>query len=653
MNFFEHQEKARSKTTRLMILFFIAVALIVVALYFVVRILGWYLLQGQAESGMVQPLTWWDPLWFAAVAAGVVLFVGVASLYKVVSLRGGGGASVAVMLGAVQVDPAKVDFKTKRFLNVVEEMAIASGMPMPDVFVMESEPGINAFTAGYTPDNAVVCVTRGALDTLTRDELQGVVAHEFSHIFNGDMRLNIKLMGVLFGILAIGIIGQIMARTSFYSGGSSSRSRRSGGNAAMAIMLAGLAIIVIGYIGTFLGRLIQTAVSRQREFLADSSAVQFTRNPHGIGGALKKIGGYASGSQILAPNASQAGHFFFGQGSRLKMFTGLLATHPNLGERIRRIDPDFGGDFGEVGKLRDDAASGAAMGFAGGGPVAGGPIAVDADSVPDRVGRLSDEDVDAGRRLLESIPEPLYNMVRETDGAVTLVYGLLMDENAKERSKQLGLLKSEMDTPEMKKVLDAFELCRTLDPRVRLPLLDLSMPALRKLPAERLTAFVRMLQDLAAADGKITLFEFTMQWLVNHRLFTSRKTRGKIVFVSFGPLVKDADTLLGAIARQGNPDDPQAAQQAFDQGVSGIGDLERKKPSFNFDAPTSFGDVARALDRFALASYPVKKNLIDAAACCAFADKTVTPEEGEILRVLSTALDCPMPPFVTVIGIFQ
>ncbi len=241
--------------------------------------------------------------------------------------------------------PDSTDPDERRLLNVVEEMAIASGLPVPPVYLLENEPGINAFAAGHTPGDAVIAVTSGTLRRLSRDELQGVIGHEFSHILNGDMRLNIRLMGVLFGILVIGIVGWIIFRSSF---GSPTRcpdddDDRKGFN---PIPLIGLALYVIGYVGVFFGNLIKAAVSRQREFLADASAVQFTRNPDGLAGALKKIGALAEGSQIQDPHAEEASHLFFGKAvGGLDHFFGLLASHPPLVERIRRIDPSFTGDF--------------------------------------------------------------------------------------------------------------------------------------------------------------------------------------------------------------------------------------------------------------------------------------------------------------------
>ncbi len=187
---------------------------------------------------------------------------------------------MARSLGGTRIGRDTTDFKRKRLHNVVEEMSIASGVPMPEVYVLEQERSINALAAGHTPANAAVVVTQGALDTLSRDELQSVVAHEFSHVLNGDMRPNVQLMGWLFGLLVVALIGRTLLRCA-------PRGRRG----ALAVMVAALAVMILGYAGLFFARLLQAAVARQRERLADASSVQFTRNPGGLRGALLKVAG--------------------------------------------------------------------------------------------------------------------------------------------------------------------------------------------------------------------------------------------------------------------------------------------------------------------------------------------------------------------------
>ena len=239
---------------------------------------------------------------------------------------------VARELGGTPVATDVRDPLRRRYRNIVEEMAIASGVPVPEIYVLEAENGINAFAAGYAPGDAAIAVTRGALETLDRDELQGVVAHEFSHILNGDMRLNIRLMGVLFGIMVLGLIGRLIVRGGYHTSIVSSRRDRG----TPVVLIVGLGLVILGGIGVFFARLIKAGVSRQREYLADASAVQFTRQSEGIANALKKIGGYADGSSITAADPEEVSHMLFGSGSRL---AGLFATHPPLTKRIQALDP--------------------------------------------------------------------------------------------------------------------------------------------------------------------------------------------------------------------------------------------------------------------------------------------------------------------------
>ncbi|RMH57559.1 MAG: hypothetical protein D6679_06370, partial [Candidatus Hydrogenedentota bacterium] len=326
INFFEHQERARKKTGQLVLLFLLAVLAIIAAVY-----ASFYAIVSlSGKKGPILDPT--DPFLFLVITGGTLGVIALGTAYKIVQLREGGSA-IAQALGGRKIPRTTTNLDERKILNVVEEMAIASGCRVPEVYLLE-ESSINAFAAGFHPNEAVIGITRGAIERLSRDELQGVIAHEFSHIFNGDMKLNIQLIGVIHGIIVINLIGYWLLRSLRFSG--RSRSREKGGGGLLAILLFGLALFLIGLIGAFFGRLIQAAVSRQREFLADASAVQFTRNPRGIGGALKKIARLTAGSLIQHPNAGQAAHLFFGQGVAFS-FGGLLATHPPIEERIQRV----------------------------------------------------------------------------------------------------------------------------------------------------------------------------------------------------------------------------------------------------------------------------------------------------------------------------
>jgi Zn-dependent protease with chaperone function len=339
MNFFEAQDKARRNTHWMILLFMLAVAGLVILTNLLLLAIIAYVKTGYLVFSLSELQSYIEPEVVIAVTVGVCLLIFGGSFYKTMSLSKGGPA-IAEMLGGRLVPQSSNDLQQRQLLNVVEEMSIAAGMPIPKVYLLE-ESSINAFAAGQSPANAVIGVTRGALEQLSRDELQGVIAHEFSHIFNGDMRLNMRLIGVLHGILLVGLIGYFILRSLRYAG--RSRSRKGGGG-ILVIFALGVGLMVIGYAGTFFGQWIKAVVSRQREYLADSSAVQFTRNKDTIAGALKKIGGSGSGSVIESPTAPQYSHAYFANGLS-GFWRSFFATHPPLEKRIKAIDPRWDGKF--------------------------------------------------------------------------------------------------------------------------------------------------------------------------------------------------------------------------------------------------------------------------------------------------------------------
>src|SRR3954470_11994807 len=359
-DFFQRQSDARRNTKWLVVMFALAVIGIVGTTMFATALAttvaqGQRTFQGRRLDRRSFP---WQPTVMSGVAALGLIAGG--SLFKIAQLSGG-GTVVAERLGGRRVYPNSTDSTERRLLNVVEEMALASGVPVPAVFLLSEEMGINAFAAGHTPSDCVIGVTRGCAQQLTRDQLQGVVAHEFSHILNGDMRLDLRLMGVLYGILLMGLTGRELLRWGAFSGGRSSDSRRD--NSGLYLLAIGLTFMVVGFLGMLFGNLIKAAVSRQREFLADASAVQFTRNPEGIAGALKRIGAAVFGSKLISPRAAEASHMYFAEG-----VASLFATHPPLDVRIRAIDPDWDGKYPPA--LPTDAVVGVesegAEGFIGG-----------------------------------------------------------------------------------------------------------------------------------------------------------------------------------------------------------------------------------------------------------------------------------------------
>ncbi len=653
MDFFEAQDRARRRTTRLVVLFSLAVLGTILALYGAALLAGFQ--AGARLDGFPAGFTgtglsrYWQPALFGWITAGTLAVVGLGSLFKWNQFRAGGRA-VAASVGARHVDPRTTDPAERRLLNVVEEMALASGSPVPAVFVLDDEPAINAFAAGLSPHDAVVAVTRGTLEKLTRDELQGVVGHEFSHILNGDMRLNVRLSAILFGILVIGLIGRTILRGVGRTRVTSSRDRKSGG-AVVAILAAGLALMIIGYVGYFFGRLIQAAVSRQREFLADASAVQFTRNPQGITGALKKIGGYALGSTIQSDRGAAIGHFFFAQGFR-SFFGGLWATHPPLAERIRAIDASFDGamfapppvvdvsreSFESAGLSRAAPATPARL---SGPPPPLAPAA--ATAAVAQVGTLSPAQIANAQLLLESVPPALRAAARSPAQAPALVCGLLLSADAATRTRQHDLVAARASPALADELARLAPALATVGAEHRLPLLHLALPVLRTLPPEALAALLDTLDELVHADSRVSAFEFALQKVLAHALALGRSPAATAVqFQSFHAVADDLSVMLSVLARASTAD-PGSAVPAFAAGARQLPLVADRLQFLDANAAT-FERLDAALDRLGAASGPIRQRALIAAAHTIGADGRILIAEAELLRAVASALDCPLPP---------
>lgn len=635
MDFFEHQDVARKKTSLLIFYYVLAVILIAAAVYlaFAATFIG-----VKAKTGAeFSPDQLWNLELFGWVVGGTLLIVLVGSTYKISQLSAGGEA-VAQMLGGRPINPNTRDADERKVLNVVEEMAIASGTPVPPVFMLEHEDGINAFAAGFSPSDAVIGVTRGCVRQLSRDELQGVIAHEFSHVLNGDMRLNIRLIGVLNGILIIGLIGYWVFRTSLYS--RSSRSSNEKGN-KLPIVLLGLIVMIIGYVGVFFGKLIKSAVSRQREYLADASAVQFTRNPAGISGALKRIAGYNTGSRLRTPKAEEASHMFFSNGLA-SSFMNLMATHPPLDERIRRLDPYFDMELGEAkGVGAAGVAAAGAAGFAGGAPQ---QFTAVPDEVVSSVGNPMPEHLSYASDLLSALPDELRAAAYEPFGARAVMYGLLLNAETDARKIQLEHLQQHADPAVYNETIRLAAMIHEIGRQAYLPLTDLAIATLKKLSPAQYGAFCRNIDHLVKADKQIDLFEFTLQrMIIRHLDPTFTKTKPPAVkYHDLAPISSECAALLSCLAYWGAEGDADA-RSAFENGARalGLGSL----PMDALDA-CGLGTVDGALSALAAAVPGVKKMILKGCVACVASDGKVTIEEAELLRAVADSLDCPIPPFI-------
>ncbi|HEX2677566.1 MAG TPA: M48 family metallopeptidase, partial [Polyangiales bacterium] len=617
--FFEHQDRARRNTRWLIVLMILAVVAMGGSIYALFLVLERYLGTRQLARGL-PAVHFAGPQLFLLCLLGTAVIVVIASGSRVLSLRGG-GASVAEMLGGRLISGSPKDSLEKRLLNVVEEMAIASGVPVPQVFVLDGEQGINAFAAGYSPDDAAIACTRGCLEKLTREQLQGVIAHEFSHVLNGDMRLNIRLMGVVFGIVCIGLAGRFLmrvaGRSSMSYGSYSSSSRRgrdNGGGATIAIFLFGLGVFLVGLVGELFGKLIKAAVSRQREFLADASAVQFTRNPHGIAGALQTIGGFSHGASMATPNAEEASHFFFGDIHKRLVSHSVFATHPPLAERIKRIDPSFQGEFPDVpdgivepedpgaGPIKHQlagfawpavqtpgapAASGAPnSGMLGGAAAApgtsgapsaaslypaadgGGPVSSRPQAVVTLVGVPGAPAIDEGRRLLGALPWKLRQAAQSPFSACAIVYALLLADDAQVRAVQRKKLDDVVGAELHQETLRMLHEVQTLARKDRLPLVTLLAPALRQLSRDQRATFTRMVQALIDADQAVSIFEYVVGETLRQRMEDSDAAqRSRVRHRTLPAVQKELQVLLSLLAHAGDFDGSKAGI-AFQAGAA-------------------------------------------------------------------------------------
>jgi len=627
MDFFANQDRARRQTGLMLVLFAAAVAAIIAALY---KALGFLLLFKGRPRGF-------DPQLLETVAAGALLLIGLGSLYRIRQLRQGGGAAVAELLGGRPVAADTVDGHEQRLLNVVEEMAIAAGVPIPAVYVVEEE-GINAFAAGYTPADAVLTVTRGCLGKLTRDELQGVIAHEFSHVLNGDMRLNIRLMGLVHGILLIALIGANVLRFSFGESSVGSRTRRGGG----PFILVAVALMVIGYIGVFFANLIKAAVSRSREFLADAAAVQFTRNPSGIAGALKKIGGLSAGSELGNQHAPEMSHFYFAKGIGDTIFS-IFATHPPLEERVRRLEPGFRGTFPEIpgdflSPLDEEVpvvAAGFARGASGAEFTAGDVVA--------QVGTMTADGINYAGALLKALPPELLQAARTGDGARAILLGLLFDGSPEIRAMQRQLLGLERDATPPAAIERLLPQLDSLDPRLRLPLADLAVASLRSLDATSTRRFMDEVEALVSAGGKITLLDLMLATMIGRRLqsLLGPPDRGGVRRGGNGSLL-EACTVIFSVFARASSDKQGVIHRTYEQGAREF--FGERRRAILGAAACGTENVRQALERVGQAPPQVKKRLLGALARMAAADAAITVEEAELLRTVADGLGCPVPP---------
>lgn len=640
-DFFAHQDLARKHTRRFVLLYIAAVLLICLVLAVIAFGAMWFSYDPEQPGQLAGSLT------VAAVAALIAGFViGGGSLYRVMELRGGGSV-VAAALGGRLIDPSSRDPDERRVLNVVEEMAIASGVPVPPVYIMRNEKGINAFAAGYKSGDAVIGVTQGCVEGLSREELQGVMAHEFSHILNGDMRLNIRMIGLLNGIVLLSLMGHILMHAA-----PRAAHGRNGWQAALVLFVMALVLVTVGSIGALSARIIQAAVSRQREFLADASAVQFTRNPAGIGNALRRIGGVPRRASVRHPRAQEAGHMFFGEALRSRAaFGSALASHPPLPVRIKRVMPDWDGTMlpplkpvekvertPEEEKARREKLLGRVT-----------------EELPEGVGELlpllalsgmmTERHIEHAQNLIASIPEILREAARDTSSGRAVVYALLLDrEDEALRREQIELLRQHAD-PAIARVTERIgAIAVGLKREQRLPLLDMALGSLAHLSDQQHATFRRNVDVLIKMDRSIDLFEWmTMNTLGRHLDARFGLAKPAVVqYYNLKRLGREVSVVLSMLAHTGAKDEYGAGEAVLlgESAVQGIGVQLLPSDEANLRA------MDTALKTLNQCAPRVKKQLLQACALVVGADHEITTNEAELLRAVADALDVPTPPLL-------
>ncbi len=626
MDFYTQQNKARRFTAVLLFYFIIAVALIMLLVNVVVYYFFIFL-----EFYPYTPEDWLSQGVVYYISFGTLALILSGSLYRWYKLKSGGSA-VASMMGAEPLKLNTSDLKERQLINVIEEMSIASGVPLPDLYVMRHEPGINAFVAGYQPTEAVMVVTQGAIDQLSREEMQGVAAHEFSHILNGDMRINIKLISIIAGIVMISVAGRIMMRGSSRSG-----SGRGGG----AIVLLGLALLLLGYLGVFFGRLIKAAVSRQREYLADAAAVQFTRNPKGIASALNTIRLSSHQSRLRHEHAEDMSHMCFSWALPQK-FTSWMATHPPLLDRIKRVDPSYVGLI-KAKEIAESPQYQATTSGETGIPVQGfsHPAHVSAADVAEAPGQITQAHYAYAEMIHHSLGESLLASIHSAVQAPLVAFALVlvkMDDESAIRSFEKQLDKAHVT--ELQTIIG--EIVRLGDD-ARIPIVDLLVPVLKSLTDAERKAFLKRLAECIRLDKRYTFHEFVLYTLFEKHLLLASGRDVRVKYHSYKQ-VSDEIRLLLSLMVHASADTSNDSQQVFDSAIRGFAVNSTELLPVK---QIKVSDIRRALTKLSQLSPMLKKNIIQACADIALTDNTLKVMETELIRVIAEYLDCPVPPLVT------
>jgi Zn-dependent protease with chaperone function len=634
MDFFEAQDRARRQTKWLLLYFATALLGIVLAMHLLTVVIVKILVERSSAISFYEGEIF---LPVAVLTSGLIIC---ASFFKSMQLHAGGSV-IAADLGGRLVDPGTTDHHERILLNVTEEMAIASGTPVPQVYILDEELGINSFSAGSEASNAVIGVTRGCVDRLTRAELQGVVAREFSHILNGDMRLNMRLVGLVFGILILMIAGRTILYSLRHLRGS--RNSKGGGGFILAVFLLGGGLFLIGGIGVFFARMIQARVSRQRVILADAAAIQFTRQPDGLAGALKKIGGLGlrEGSSLQSPRAMEASHMFLAESSNLTLGR---STHPPLGRRIQKMEPHWNGEYVKSALSEIKVTKRAAKVT----PTRKAEFTEQMVAVA-AMSHLAGSDrwrMDVGQRIRNGIPERFVQASQNRDEAQALIFAMLLADEHKIRSAQVDGLRTGVGSAAATIALEWYEGLGALHSADKIALIDLGIPTLRRMSKPEYERFVDLTRWLVASDQKTELFEFMLQHAIARHLASHFEKRGfpPIRNGRMSDLSTEANVLLSAVARVGREGDAVIA--AFQAAAEQWGSSERWTPRLLEADDCAAERLEVALKGFEASAPLLKKEILRLCGLAAAQDGILTSEEAELLRTVADAMGASLPPFV-------
>ena len=645
MDFFKHQEKAKSRTFLLIILY--SFGLLGMAAVFVVATVLACAFVG------TEP----DPATMILFIGGILALVIVGSLFKSATLSSGGGCAVAESLGGRKICASTSNPGERQLCNIVEEMSIAAGVPIPSIYVLDNEKSINAFAAGFSPNAAAIGVNRGTIDLLTRDELQGVIAHEFAHILNGDMRMNMRLIGILFGLQLLAIVGYIALRTLPYL--SSMRSNKGTAAAMLAILIGGLTLMIIGYIGVFFSAIIRAAISRQREYLADASAVQFTRNPDGIAGALKKIGSPSIGSNLANVHAAETSHLFFGDVCGLFSLGGLLATHPDLTTRIRRIDPSFDGRFPKASEVKPvnhnahhsmtsrlknlQAKNPKSANQQPGQTPTGIPLPLPAiaskQSVIGNIGGLDIANAVPAAMLLNAVPKSIVQSASNPLTAQSVFFAMLLDTDETIRSRQLNRISTSSEFL-YNETLRLYPLIQTLPEHEKILLAQHVSASLREMSKTQYQKFSQMLDWLIERDQTMDLFEYTIKAMLHRDMDIhfglAKQLRER--YKTLGAVRTPTITVLSYLSYSGHTNQKDA-EKAFEAALRELG----MSGKMLFVSELTTRQFDQSLRMIAETCPAVKKRIFSALMTCVWHDGQITPKEAGLIRAIAAMLVIPIP----------